>query len=234
MNKENIGVAASRNVAISLAKGDYLHIIDQDDLVDEQFYMEVINLLDRYNFILINGIATYNSKKYNSHKLQYFKPDLSIKGLIKDDFIRSPGQVVFSKKLIEDLMFPEPKKFKGADDRFFWMRIFLKNEMEIRAFYLKTPLYVARIHENNFSADTLNLRRSGLENYSIMQSELDTSKYKNLIDADIKSLKYSAGEHMDFLSTVLGAYSRFRYFFKLNKLVRFYYKRTPFSSKTIL
>ena len=224
-NKMNIGVAGSRNAALKLVTGNYFHLIDQDDRIDKTFYSTVESFLGRANFILINGISFYTDHRFNAHKLFYIKPKLSLKQLLKDDFIRSPGQVVFSKDLIKNFGFPEPKHYKGADDRFFWIKMFLTNSLLIKPHYIVNPLYFAYIHNNNYSSDSLNLRKSTLENWEMLMSEINTSSHTNLIRKDILSLKFAAGEKMRFSEKLTGACARFFYFFNLNKMIRFYYKR---------
>jgi len=230
-NDKNLGVAGTRNRALDLCRGDYLHLIDQDDQVDELFYKEVLGLSDKYNFIVVNGKINYNTKRFNSHKCFYLTPELTVEGLLKNDFIRSPGQVVFSKELIQGFGFPEPKNYKGADDRFFWLRVFLANKEKLKPYYLDSPLYIAFIHDQNYSADQLNLRRSSLENWNILCAEVDISQYIKLVKADINSLKYSLGEKMDFENLISGGYHRLKYFLDPNKIIRFFFKRFKLFNK---
>lgn len=225
-NKKNLGVAGSRNEALKQANGNYYHIIDQDDQVKKTFYPKIVSLLDTYNFVLVNGEIRYTSKKFNTHNLYYFKPSINIIGLFKDDYIRSPGQIVFAKELLcNELLFPEPKKFKGADDRFFWINLFLKNKNLIKPIYVAEPYYIANIHEDNYSSDAVNLRRSALENWQIIQSHLNFSDFDKLINNDQIRLKYLLGDHLNFLNTIKGSYLTLWYFIMPNKILRFLVKR---------
>jgi hypothetical protein len=224
-NKRNIGVAGSRNFAISIANGDFLHIIDQDDLVSTPFYSKIISLLDSYNFILVNGEIRYTNKKFNTHKLYYLKPKINIIGIIEDDYIRSPGQIVFSKNLCKELTFPEPKVFKGADDRFFWISLFLNNKSFVKPFYIADPYYIANIHDENYSADAENLRRSALENWLIIQSKLILDDYNKLIYNDNLRLKFLLNDPLSYLDKLKGLYLSLKYFIKPNKILRFFFKR---------
>lgn len=224
-NNENIGVAGSRNKAISISTGNYLHIIDQDDSILEVFYEEKIPLLADYNFVLSNGLVHYTNKKYNSHKLYYINPRLSIIGLLKNDFIRSPGQVVFLKGLLKNKFFPEPKNYKGADDRFFWLRIFMENKSSIKPIYITNSNYIANIHDENYSGDTINLKKSTLENWSIFKNEVDTLKHGKLIDNDILRIRFALNENMSFLDNFKGRWLNMVYFLELNKILRFIKKR---------
>ena len=224
-NKRNIGVAGSRNFAISIANGDFLHIIDQDDLVSTPFYSKIISLLDSYNFILVNGEIRYTNKKFNTHKLYYLKPKINIIGIIEDDYIRSPGQIVFAKNLCKELTFPEPKVFKGADDRFFWISLFLNNKSFVKPFYIADPYYIANIHDKNYSADAENLRRSALENWLIIQTKLILNDYNKLIYNDNLRLKFLLNDPLTYLDKLKGLYLSLKYFIKPNKILRFFFKR---------
>jgi hypothetical protein len=224
-NDFNIGVAATRNRAILIAKGYFLHIIDQDDEVSENIYFESQKYLNKYNFILFNGVMCYRYGKFNKHKLYYLPPKLSIKGLINDDFIRSPGQVIFSKELLCDKLFPEPKLYKGADDRFFWLRLFFEKKNNIKSKYVNEECYIANIHDNNYSNDRINLKRSCLENWDIFISEVDIGPYSKLILNDILRVSYILDEEMSFLNQVKGIYLQFVFNFKLSKMIRYVVKR---------
>jgi glycosyltransferase involved in cell wall biosynthesis len=224
-NNENIGVAGSRNKAISISTGNYLHIIDQDDSVLEVFYQEITPLLTDYNFVLSNGLVHYTNKNYNSHKLYYINPRLSTVGLLKNDFVRSPGQVVFLKELLKNKFFPEPKNYKGADDRFFWLRIFMENENNIKPIYITNSNYIANIHDDNYSGDTINLKKSTLENWSIFKNGVDTLKFGKLIDNDILRIRFALNENMSFLDNFKGRWLNMVYFLELNKILRFIKKR---------
>jgi hypothetical protein len=224
-NSRNIGVAGSRNLAMSIGRGEYFHIIDQDDLVTENFYLQVIPLLPSFNFVLVNGMVYYTDKKYNAHKLYYLTPNLSLKGLLTDDFIRSPGQVVFLRSLCSNISFPEPKYNRGADDRFFWIRMLILNSKVIKPYYIATPHYIANIHDDNYSNDTINLKKSAIEGWDMMSEEIVYGKNKSLIQKDKVRLNYGVKNKLSKGDKVLGFWYNIKYFLTLNKLIRFVVKR---------
>jgi hypothetical protein len=209
---------------MSIATGNYFHMIDQDDEVDELFYKSIIPLTKDYNFVLINGLVHYKNGGYNSHLLYYIPPKLNIKHFLTNEFIRSPGQVVFSKNIVNNTLFPEPSKYKGTDDRFFWIRLFLYNK-QIKTYYLREPLYIANIHNENYSADSLNLRKSSLENWKILKAETDLSSYKRMIKRDILSLEFAANKKMPLIDKINGLLLRAGNFLEPNKMIRFFFKR---------
>lgn len=227
-NSQNIGVAGSRNKAIRLSKGNFLHVIDQDDVILESFYSEIIPLLNIHNFILSNGLVSYINSNYNTHKLYYFKPNLTLHGLLKSDYIRSPGQVVFSKVLLKNNLFPEPITYKGSDDHFFWLILFNNNQENISPYYINNTNYIAYIHSDNYSNDKINLKKSNLENWDLILSKTNTFQFQRLIQNDIIRIKFILGEKLSLLNTLKGWFLNIHYFLEFNKLIRFIIKRNFF------
>lgn len=233
-NEINEGVARSRNIGLSIADGDLIHLIDQDDTIEPFFYSTVLEASKKYNFILVNGNVNYESSNYAKHKLYYFKQKLNIDKLVWSDFIRSPGQIVFSKELISNLLFPEPVIYRGADDRFFWFKMFIINSDFIKPIYLHQTLYNASIHNENYSLDQINLLNSAIENWHIFLKENKTNKkLLRSINNNIKSLMYSAKIKQSGIDTLIGFIFRCHYFIDLNKIIRFIFKRIkPFNFKS--
>ena len=223
-NAKNLGVAGSRNFALSKISGDYIHLIDQDDEVESSFY-EVSSLyLVSYNFILFNGIMKYNSIKYSDHKIYYIGPNLELKYLIIDDFIRSPGQVLFHKTLLQNISFPETK-YKGSDDKYFWIKLFTLNLNNISPIYVRKPLYVAQIHDLNYSHDRINMVNSCLENWSLFDKTILKDNYKKYVNQDIQRLSFKLNKNIKIKDKLFALYFEFKFKFKLNKVLRFLIKR---------
>jgi len=225
-NDQNIGVAASRNIALDLSTGEYIHIIDQDDEVDSSFYLDAFKLLINSDFVLTNGFIIYDGGKYRSHKLYYFSPKLSTQGILEDDFIRSPGQVVFSKSLLNGIRFPETKNYKGTDDRFFWIKIFVDNMSIIRPSYVAQPNYVAHIHNSNYSNDLINMKKSELENWELFNLDTIPLGFRRIVNDDILRIKLTLGENMTLIDKLRAIRCKINYFLKPNKLLRFILKRS--------
>jgi hypothetical protein len=85
--------------------------------------------------------------------------------------------------------------------------------------------YIANIHDNNYSNDRINLKRSCLENWDIFISEVDIGPYSKLILNDILRVSYILDEEMSFLNQVKGIYLQFVFNFKLSKMIRYVVKR---------
>ena len=68
--KENTGVADTRNYAISIASGDYITFIDQDDMYSENYCSSYMGLVDENTDIVVGGYIRVDSEEkelYREH-----------------------------------------------------------------------------------------------------------------------------------------------------------------------
>lgn len=76
IHKENGGLSAARNVALDIAKGEYIGFVDSDDFIAEDMYEVLYNLAEKYNAeissvsfykVIENNIITIrDSRKFRS------------------------------------------------------------------------------------------------------------------------------------------------------------------------
>lgn len=223
-NATNLGVAASRNTGIKASKGKWLHIVDQDDEFNLDFYRLIqYNEQNNANFLLVNGLFKYEPQHF-THKIYYLKPTINLKNLIIDDFIRSPGQVLFKKSILNGVFFRTAKCHRGCDDRFFWIELFNNND-HINVVYSSTCYYIAHIHANNFSLDSMQLYQCSLELWDQIEGSMSV-KYQKYIKANKACLNYITNKGYSrynlycYLVYKYKAYRLIRYFYKhLNKLL---------------
>lgn len=62
-NKENLGVAESRNIGIRLAKGDYIAFLDADDWWDKNKLEQQISYMKKYGYLLSGTARELVSEK---------------------------------------------------------------------------------------------------------------------------------------------------------------------------
>jgi glycosyltransferase involved in cell wall biosynthesis len=221
-NEKNLGVAQTRNKGLALARGEYIHLIDQDDEVHPDFYSKVNAALKNHDWVLVNGLFQFDLVQ-KSQKIYYLKPALTLHNFVTDDFLRSPGQVVFARKLKQGKAFISVPNSAGADDRFFWIQQFALNP-NMRVSYVLEPLYVAHIHNENFSADSLQLYQCCLsiwEDWDFKELPIP----KSWVNENILALNYILSKERNLKSFL--AYIRYKY--KLNRMIRYIIKKVLLS-----
>jgi glycosyltransferase involved in cell wall biosynthesis len=223
-NPTNLGVADSRNIGIKASNGNWLHIVDQDDEFNSDFYRLVKdNETNNAEFILVNGLFKYEPQNF-THKIYYLKPSIHLKHFILDDFIRSPGQVLFKKSILNGVYFRTAKCHRGCDDRFFWIELF--NNNKINTYYSNTCYYIAHIHANNFSLDSMQLYQCSLELWKQIENKIDTN-YQKYIQTNKASLNYITNSD----NNIYSLYCYLTYKYKPYRFIRFLFKKATFLLK---
>lgn len=163
-NSLNMGQAYSRNMGSYEAANEYLHFMDQDDYINESFY-SALNYDSEIDFFIANPVfylensnkeivassfITRMMYKRASHLNQLWL-------LLFSNIAYSPGQVIIKKtKFIEAGRFPELKN-RGSDDYGLFYNLAINNIVTI--FYMKTAVFVYRIHGNQ-NSKILNMNNS--------------------------------------------------------------------------
>lgn len=234
-NEKNLGVAGSRNKATKLATGDYIVFLDQDDNLDENYFLDINKEIEKKaQVILVNG---YICNKINNKKtpLYYVKPRLKRKTFLRANKISTPGQVVFSKSIIDNDFFTGcSENFKGADDWAAYVNMFLNNP-NLKIEYIPNKLFYYNLHGSNYSNNWQELNNSAIETSryfidkvyddekKILQKRIDILEFENIY-LDNKSLNFKLKNlykiadyyifHMVYVNRILGAFHK--------KLIGFY------------
>jgi hypothetical protein len=147
-NVINSGQAFSRNFGLSLVNSDFVHFIDQDDFINNDFYLSLQPNAD----ILIANCILYKKDDYKNHAkllknivLTFFNKIKKLKFfLIFDNIILSPGQAVFRTNIVKQVSgFPELKNY-GSDDYGLMFNIAKHN---YTYGYFGNAKYFHRLHE---------------------------------------------------------------------------------------
>ena len=222
-NDINLGVAKTRNKGLDLATGTYVSFIDQDDFIDDVIYFKEVLKAIEYGgeLIVLNGKFIFE-KTVKPLLIYPFHPSINLKNIVLYDIIRSPGQVIIHRKLLEGIYFPIPHTNFGSDDKFFWVRIFLKFK-ELKPAYISQPLYFANINNDNFSNDYKQLYKSVLE----IWENVDFKDLKNSLIArrNIAYCKYQLNVSQSRIEKLVGLWQFCCYYIQTNKLVTFMLKK---------
>lgn len=225
-NQINIGVARSRNVGYKKAKGEFIIFIDQDDELEVDFFPRIFPFLKDYDFLLVNGVF-YNVRKNIRFKIFYLQPKITLKQLILQSFIRSPGQVILRKSMIPKNGFPSPVKYFGADDKFFWISVFIENKA-LRKKYIGRCLYVANLHDKNYSNNYKELSHSCLELWEGFKGNVCDSMLKKWIKRDIMINKFVVGDFDTTKHRLSCGWWYLLYNLDANKIVRYSVKKLKY------
>jgi uncharacterized protein (DUF362 family)/glycosyltransferase involved in cell wall biosynthesis len=169
-NDKNYGIAYSRNIGKKAAKYEYIYFVDQDDWVHEKFFKEAQKYIGKnYDMIIFNFMDFIN----NNFKIHYnFLFSLYIKHIRAESLLKygnifkTPGQMIFRKELMIDLIETE---MQGSDDYFLYIDLFSKKAGK-KIKYIKSPLFIYRNHENNYSnkANFLESAKQCYDKYKII------------------------------------------------------------------
>lgn len=159
----NKGQAYSRNVGANLAKGDYLHFIDQDDSISDNFYVTLLES-DKLKDIIIStpyfkmggGIKkAYTKLLLNTYKKSGCTKDLWY--LLLSNIVYSPGQILMSRNAYEKSGGFPILEHRGADDfAIFYKMVF--GEESISTIFIMENAFYYRIHsQQNSRKESTNL-----------------------------------------------------------------------------
>ncbi len=129
INQENKGLGNTRNCAINVAQGKYIHLMDADDYMDNTFLENMVRNAEQNQSDMV--ISTHRGVDEQNVNVLYVSslPHTLLKNKINlidnIDVLLVPCHVwdkIYLKSLIQDIPFtPE-----GGEDIFFWYRTVLK------------------------------------------------------------------------------------------------------------
>lgn len=155
INSENKGVSAARNSAIQKASGDYIWMVDADDLIAPDALMTLFNVIEK----TLPDIVTFRYQKLykNRNQLQASTPNCEKLPQKQFDFFRSifdksdksshytGGYVwlrVFKKSLIENIAFNEMMSY--YEDEEFFLRVYRSFKPDTKIISINEKLYCYR------------------------------------------------------------------------------------------
>lgn len=139
---KNLGISGNTNEALKMATGDYIALLDHDDLLPVNSLFEVVKAINEdpsIEFIYTDEdkITTMDKPRFDPH----FKPDFAIDTLRSNNYICHFS--VFRKDLMEKLG-GERSKYDGAQDYDIIIRM---AEIAKNIKHIPKILYHWRVHE---------------------------------------------------------------------------------------
>jgi len=147
-NKTNKGIAYNRNLAIKEAKGEYLAMIDGDDLALPTRLEKQITFLEKntnYGILGTEVVKIDKDGRELNKAIKYSIPDEEIPARMLFNNYIATSSVMIRKSYIEDIKFK--KDFIVAEDYEVWIRLIRR----CRIGHIREPLTKYRIHDDSIS-----------------------------------------------------------------------------------
>lgn len=155
IHQENGGVSSARNRGIKEAKGEYIALLDGDDLWEPTFLEEQVKLIQDFPQAAMWGVNTAFIKNGKCRKWQQGMGD-GFRGYVENYFgtlhndLFCSSSVVIRKKIFENVGYFD-ERISSSEDLDMWYRIILKYPV---VFYDKVLVYYNQDAENRVAYDT--------------------------------------------------------------------------------
>ena len=184
INKENTGYANSLNVAIKEAKGEYISIIESDDIANPKLLEVLFNEAEKNNTDITKA-SFYLLKKEKYAKYPAFKGiDTSIIHNVSQTpeiltIKPSVWSAIYKKDFIlrNKLFFNETSGASYQDTSFQFKAMYLAKKIKL----INTPLYLYRIDNANSSINSSDKVFDICNEFSVINSFLENEELKNEI-----------------------------------------------------
>lgn len=196
IDQENGGHAVATNRGMKLAKGEYLYLMDSDDIIDIHTLEETVKIADErdVDFVIFQAINYYmdtgeykEQENYSMNELADFVADSVFNWKDIKEYIFSitvtPWSKIYKREFIEknNCEFPEGLVFD--DNIFFWEVLFSAERI---TFYRK-HLFTRRWHS---ASSTMSGNRNFLDSIEIFKLMWQTFQHFNAFE-EFKDILYN-------------------------------------------
>lgn len=220
INKENSGLPASRNIGFELVNSKYVIFLDVDDILYKTTLFKLINRIEDSNADIIYGNVSYVNEQGHSTKMMYIwsflkklkfvtSKDTNSK-IFMNNFLVTPGSIMFRTKYIENYKFNE--NLTIGEDWEFFTRVFPNaniesiNDTMIRYMIVNASMSLTTMKDIN---KLTILTNSLVDNYKIAFPEYDYKKYENHINIVNRLFQLQRSGYKESFFTLISMYFMF-------------------------
>lgn len=195
-NKVNRGIHYSRVRGLQMANGKWIHFLDQDDVISNNYYLSQLQHLQKGDVIVGNGYSELEQGRRVLYKYSFMHE--TVKYLFFYLFfscrILSPGQCLIRKKAIPHKWKKDIITQNGADDLYLWILMLLNHcKFKIN----RECIYLHKYTKVNFSLNIHKMKKSDEEVSKYVEDDLPHI-YKWIMKKRFDS-KYKKGKFVSFI-----------------------------------
>jgi glycosyltransferase involved in cell wall biosynthesis len=148
--QENRGLGYSRNKAIELSRGEYVALIDHDDLWFPSKLQQQVDFLNKNPGTILCYTDGYFLHEGTKSEIKFSSVSRFYRGnvfpnLVEHDFIGLPS-VLINRSMAGDALFFNPR-YRFSEEYELFLRLSLQSKID----FIDEPLVYYRIHASNFS-----------------------------------------------------------------------------------
>lgn len=148
---KNSGISGNTNECFKLATGDYIGLLDHDDILHESLFYEIVKRINETNAdFLYTDEVKFDGDIHNitDMKAFNFKPSFGVDDLRSHNFICH--FTCYKKELLESEPCLYRDEYNGSQDHDMVLRL---TEKAKRIEHIAKPLYYWRLHQQSVSMD---------------------------------------------------------------------------------
>lgn len=144
---KNNGISGNTNAAIKASDGEYIALLDHDDMLVWSSLYEVVKTINEHDPDFIYTDEALFSQRPTDSRTMHFKPDYSPDYLNACNYICHLSVI---RRSILDKVGMYDAAFDGSQDFDFTLRV---TETTDRIYHIDKPLYLWRVHEGSVASD---------------------------------------------------------------------------------
>lgn len=200
--ENNVGIQGARVRGLKAATGTFIHMLDQDDTIENHFLERMYYAIGNDDVVVANGwrqSPVGDKPIFINHKKQC-KVDKLFYYVYLENRILSPGHCLIRKSAIPEEWYNLQLKQNGADDLVLWVLMLCKRASFI---ILSEKLYNHIDTGENVSGDDLKMAASTLEACSVLKEIQYVPRWVSLVlerktRNDIFYVEYGKDRYLDY------------------------------------